>query len=291
MIGSALTAWLMKEGHAVSRIVRPQTQGISPDDGIAWDIEQETIALRDLEGYDCVVHLAGANIAGQRWTSSYKNLIRESRVQGTRFLAESLAKLKNPPRIFLSTSAVGYYGNRPSSEKIDEDAENGEGFLAGVCREWESATQAAELAGIRVVHMRMGVVLSASGGALTKMLPAFKMGLGGPIGSGEQMFSWIALDEIPPIVLHLFHSENIKGPVNLVTPNPVSNMEFAKVLGGIISRPAFMPLPKLGVSILFGEMGNELLLSGARVIPRKLNESGYSFRHPELKLVLETLLK
>ena len=207
------------------------------------------------------------------------------------FLAESLSKLKQPPKTFFCGSAIGYYGNHPAHEIIDEGGANGHGFLGDVTREWENATNPAEMSGIRVIHMRTGVVLDKKSGALAKMLPPFYLGLGGPIGSGEQVMSWIALAEIPSIINFLTEKSTVSGPVNFTAPQPVTSRDFAKVLGNVLHRPAFLPLPEFVVKTLFGEMGKELLLGGAHVTPRRLIESGYVFTYPDLKSALISILR
>ena len=290
MIGSAVREWLRQRGHQVNRLVRPQSSSHEPQD-IPWDFEKKTIALDRLEGHDVVAHFAGANIADRRWTPRYKKLIYDSRVEGTRFLAESVTKLRRPPKLFLSASAVGYYGDHPERTPIDEAGDVGKGFLAEVCRDWELAAKSAQQHGIRVVPMRFGMVLDTRGGALAKMLPVFQWGLGGPIGSGKQMISWIALWEIPQIVYYLSQQDKVNGPVNVVAQQAVTNQTFAKTLGHILSRPAVLPFPKAAVSLVFGEMGRELLLNGATVVPQRLQELGNKFAYPDLKSALTSILK
>lgn len=291
MIGSAVCEWLSQRGHSVTRLIRPSTFKKTPEGSIVWDPQKKIIDLERLEGHDAVIHLAGTNIADRLWTPLYKKAILESRVEGTEFLSESLRKLRHQPKMFFSTSAIGYYGDHPAKDVIDEAGANGHGFLAEVTRAWELATKPAELAGITVTHMRMGVVLDTSGGALKKMLPPFYMGIGGPIGSGKQILSWIALWEIPQMIYFLTIKSGVRGPVNFTAPNPVSSSEFAKVLGSVINRPAFLPLPSFAVKTIFGEMGQELLLNGAHIIPRRLLDKGYNFAYPDLKSALVSILK
>jgi hypothetical protein len=288
MIGSAVCLWLEQQGHTVSRLIRPETKS---EKGIVWDVERQRVPLSEIEGHDVVIHLGGAGVADQRWTPEYKRKIYFSRVKSTILLAESLAKLRQPPKLFLSGSAVGFYGNHSGGEQIDEDAGAGQGFLPKVCQTWEQAAQLAGQSGIRVVLMRMGLVRDARAGALFMMLPAFRLGLGGPLGNGEQVMSWIALKEIPLIIDFLSRQEGISGPVNFVAPQAVSNREFARSLGKALCRPAVLPMPKPVVSLVFGEMGRELLLSGARVKPRRLMDLGYQFTYPELATTLADLLK
>jgi len=243
----------------------------------------------DFTGVDAVVHLAGESIASGRWTSEKKRRIRESRIRGTKQLSEQLASSKSKPSVFISASAIGYYGDR-DDEILDESSALGVGFLPEVCKEWEEATRSAESAGIRTVHIRTGIVLSRTGGALKQMLPAFKFGGGGRMGSGTQYMSWISLKDEVSIIRYLIDNPTISGSVNLVSPNPVTNMEFAKTLGKIIKRPTILPMPAFAARLLFGEMADALLLSSARVYPDKLISSGYEFSHPTLESALRSVL-
>lgn len=288
-IGSCVVSYFRSAGCQVARLVRPGRGMSLAGDGdvIAWDPVSRKMDASLLEGYDAVIHLAGANIAQQRWTLPYKKLILSSRVEGAQFLSEVISNLKNPPKVLLSASAIGYYGNITPPVCVDESSKMGNGFLAKVCDQWEKATQSAQRRGVRVVHTRFGVVLSRKGGALAKMLPAFRLGLGGKLGLGSQMMSWIALEEIPRIMEHLIHTQGISGPVNVVTPNPVSNEEFTKVLAGCLNRKAILPVPSFMIRWLLGEMGQALLLDGAAVLPKRLMESGYVFRFPDLESALE----
>ena len=290
MIGSALVKALEGKGHGVTPIIRRDTPLKTNRRVIRWDIDYGQIDKAGLEGHDVVIHLAGANLAGERWTPKYKRIIQESRLKSTALLSKTLTELKNPPRLFLSTSAVGYYGNNDFNDKKDEASPMGRGFLAELCHEWEKATQSAELRGIRVVCMRMGMVLSKAGGALGKMLPIFKLGVGGKIASGRQAMSWIALDEIPLIVLHVINCSTLTGPVNFVSPSAVFNEEFTRILGNVIRRPTVIPVPALALRLMFGEMADSLLLGGVNVIPRRLLESGYPFTYPDLKSTLQKIL-
>ncbi len=291
MIGSAVYQWLIARGHTVTRFVRPSLFKRNPVGSIAWDPYKKTIDLEALEGHDAVIHLSGAGIADQRWTPAYKKLILESRVESTSFLSESLRKLKRPPKFLFSASAIGYYGDRSPKDIVDETGSFGSGFLAEVTRDWELATKPAEIFGITVTHMRFGVVLDRRSGALAKMLPLFYLGLGGPVGSGRQMISWIALDEIPQMIYFLTIKGGAKGPVNFTAPTPVPNSEFTKILATVIKRPAFLPFPSFAVRALLGEMGKELLLNGAHVVPRRLLDKGYHFTYPDLRGALVELLK
>jgi len=280
LIGSALSGLLKKEGHEVWTLVRRK----AGEREIAWDPKAGILSPDDLVGLDAVVHLAGATIAS-RWTSERKREIRESRVTGTRLLAESLAGLEKKPSVFLSASAIGFYGNR-GEEEIGEDSAPGEGFLPEVCREWEAAASPAREAGIRTVNLRTGIVLTPRGGALAQMLLPFKLGLGGPTGNGRQWMSWISLTDEVFAIRHALLNPRLEGPVNLTAPKPVRNSVFAQVLGKALARPAFMPLPAFAVKAIFGEMGQNLLLDGQKVLPHKLTESGYVFSHPDLASAL-----
>lgn len=287
LIGSALAAYFRAKGHAITRVCRRSSHIESDDRMVLWDIEQGKIVRSSLEGHDIVVHLAGANIAAYRWSSAYKMKILDSRINSTALLCSSLASLNKPPKAVFIASAIGFYGNSKPQTYLDESSSVGSDFLANVCRKWEAAAEPARRAGIRVIHMRFGMVVSAKGGALAKMLPVFRLGLGGRIGSGMQMISWIALDEIPAIMEYLIKAENISGPVNFVSPHPVSNREFTKILGKTLHRPAVFPLPGLVVRLLFGEMGKILLLGGQNVFPKKLSDSGYKFQYPLLEEALK----
>jgi len=290
LVGSALVEHFQKSGHSITRIVRPESTIQDSDTTLAWDVESKNIETDKLEGHDVVINLSGANIAAQRWSPEYKKIIYSSRVDGTKFLCDTLSKLSKRPKLLFSASAVGFYGILDAEKEVDEYSIFGNDFLAKTCIDWEEATKPAEFAGIGVIHMRLGAVVSPRGGALAKMLPIFKLGLGGPLGSGKQIFSWIAVDEIPFIIEHLIDAKEMTGPVNLVSPEPVSNREFTKILGNVLQRPAFFPVPAFGVKFLFGEMAEALLLNGAKIIPKKLNESGYAFQYPLIEEVLKSCL-
>jgi uncharacterized protein (TIGR01777 family) len=277
LVGTALCAFLTSGGHTVRRVVR---RAASPGD-VTWDPEAGRLAVRDLEGVDAVVHLAGEGIASGRWTAQRKRRIVESRTRGTRLLAERLAALAVPPRVFVSASAIGYYG-ASDAPALDESAARGTGFLADVVDAWEGACEPAVRGGIRTVNLRFGVVLAARGGALAKMLPAFRLGAGGPIGSGRQGMSWVALDDaIGAIHFALGHGA-MAGPVNVVAPGVLPQRDFARALGRALRRPALVPMPAAAISFLFGEMGREALLAGSFVVPRRLEAAGFRFRHPQL---------
>ncbi len=285
MVGSALISSLTRVGHRVTRLVRRPASG----DEVAWDIAQGVKDLPRLEGVDAVVHLAGENIAAGRWTAARKEEIRRSRVEGTRRLCESLARLSRRPKAVISASAIGFYGNR-GEEMLREDSAPGSDFLAQVCREWEAATEPASRAGIRVVCLRFGMILSPAGGALKKMLLPFKLGAGGRIGSGAQFMSWIAIDDAIGAIHHAIVTESLQGPVNGVSPAPVSNAEFTRTLARVLSRPAIALMPAFAARLAFGEMADALLLASQRVMPTRLQATGYRFRHPELEGALRHLL-
>jgi len=284
MVGSALSAFLRTGGHEVVPLVRSDAQG-----GVRWDPREGEIDAGALEGVDAVIHLAGAPVADKRWSDARKALIRDSRVDGTRVLSEALAGLAQKPRVLISASAIGYYGDAGADE-VDEGSPPGEGFLADVCRDWEAATAAAEAAGIRVVHLRIGVVLSPRGGALGKLLLPFRLGVGGRIGRGKQWMSWIALDDLVGILHALLYADEVEGPVNAVAPNPVTNREFTRTLGRVLRRPTILPVPAFAIRAAFGAMGEETILASARVAPRRLVETGFDFRHPDLEGALRHAL-
>jgi hypothetical protein len=284
LIGSALVLSLQTRGCKVMRLVRGSAKS---DDEIAWNFAKP-ISSDVVSGFNAVVHLAGESIAG-RWTQTKKVKIRESRVAGTTNLSQALAGAKEKPHVFVSSSAIGIYGDR-GDEVLNEQSAPGSGFLPDVCREWEAATQAAANAGIRTVQMRTGVVLSARGGALGAMLTPFKMGLGGRIGDGRQWMSWIDLQDMVGAIHHIFDTDRLQGPVNMVAPNPVTNEEFTKTLGRVLSRPAILPVPAFAVKTIFGEMGETVLLGSERVEPRQLAASRYPFQFSSLRASLEKIL-
>ena len=290
MIGSKLTAFFLAQGHQIAVITRQSSYHQPQTSVITWDPALNYIETGQLEGFDVIIHLAGANV-GEYWSPEHKKSILESRVQSTKLLCESFSRLVSKPKLLISASAIGFYGNHPPQEVLDEDSPPGQGFLADVCRQWEEETNIAVQAGIRVVRMRLGVVLSRSGGALAKMWLPFQMGIGGILGNGQQVMSWIALDEIPYVVDHLIKNKEINGAVNVVSPQAVSNAQFTKILGQVMHRPTVLPVPGFAIRLLFGEMGQCLLLEGAHVIPRRLQESGYQFRFADLKSVLEKVIK
>lgn len=282
LVGRALCDRLRAEGHRVRPMVRR-----TPETGqIHWDPARAILDPVDLADIDAVIHLAGESIVG-RWTPEKKRRIHDSRVEGTRLLATAMATCPRPPGVLVSASAVGFYGHR--DEPVDEDSPRGTGFLADVCEAWESAAAPAREAGIRVVHPRVSVVMSADGGALAEQLPIFHKGLGGPLGSGTQGYPWIHIDDLVSVLIFLMTSD-IAGPVNAVAPEVVDQATFARTLGGVLSRPAFLPAPGFAVRMMMGEMGQALLLEGAHIQPTRLSEAGFTWAHPTLQGALTDIL-
>lgn len=281
-IGSALRFFLSGEGHAVKVLTRrPLSEG---GEWAPWDPDNRTIDSPALEGHDAIIHLAGANIAEKRWTPARKEFLRRSRIASTEFLVRSLRDLSSPPRVFLGASAVGYYGFRSQGELV-ESSPVGRGFLAELCRDWEQAASLAEATGARVAHLRFGVVLDPAGGLLKKILPLFRLGLGGVLGRGTQFVSWIALEDLVRAVLFsLIHP--LSGPINVTAPCPVTNQEFTKVLGRWVGKPAFLPVPAIVLKTFLGGLAEELLLGGQRVFPAKLMKNGFMFSRPTLEPAL-----
>lgn len=287
LVGSALVSALQSSGHEVLPLVRSSSSDTQSRTGlVTWDPTSGRLSAANLEGIDGAVHLAGENIAARRWTPAQKAKIRESRVAGTRLLAETLAKLKKQPRTLVCASAIGFYGDR-SDQRLNEDSPPGTGFLADTCREWEAAAKPAAGRGIRVVHLRTGIVLASHGGALAKMLTPFRLGIAGIIGSGRQYMSWISLDDLVAVISYALSNETLRGPVNAVAPNSVTNHEFTKTLGRVLRRPTLFPMPAFAARLAFGEMADGLLLASARVEPKRLLDSGFRFRFPELEAALE----
>ena len=284
LIGSALVPELEAEGHTVTRLSRSRAGA----DTIRWDPSVGAIE-GDLEGTEAVVHLAGESIAQGRWSPDKKRRILDSRVQGTRLLAEGIAALPDPPKVMVSTSAVGYYGDR-GDEVLTEESASGADFLARVCREWEAAAEPARRSGIRVVYPRLGIVLSPEGGALGTTLPIFKLGGGGKIGSGRQWWSWVALDDVVGSIVHALVDDSVEGPVNVGSPNPMTNAAYTKVLGKVLGRPTVLPLPAPAARVMLGEVADALLLASQRMEPAKLKSTGYDFRYPQLEGALRHLL-
>jgi uncharacterized protein (TIGR01777 family) len=294
-IGSSLTPFLTTGGYKIIHLLRSQSSQFENNahKSLQWDPISGSLDLPSIEGVDAVVNLAGENIYG-RWTKEKKNKILSSRVESTKFLCKSLASLDKPPKVLVSASATGYYGsNNRGDEILSEDNSPPDGsldFLSEVCRQWENATEIAKQAGIRVVNIRIGVVLGAAGGMLAKILPPFKIGLGGRVGSGKQWISWIALDDFLAIILHTINNESIKGPINAVAPNPVTNADFTNILAAILSKPAKFTIPSFIVKKVFGELADVALLASTRVVPSRLLQTGYQFCFPNLELALRHTL-
>jgi hypothetical protein len=286
LIGSALKPHLESLGHEVVRVVR----GSAAPSDISWSPAEGRLDPHALDGIDAVVHLAGAGIADERWTDDYKRELLDSRTKGTTLISEAIASADGGPTVLLSGSAIGIYGAR-GDEELTETSAAGDGFLADICVQWERATAAAEAAGVRVAHLRTGIVLSAKGGALKKQLPLFKFGLGGKMGSGDQWQSWISIDDEVAAITHLLSSDT-SGPVNLTAPKPVTNAEFTSTLGDVLHRPTVLPIPKFGPKLLLGgELADNLLFTGQKVLPEVLNaDAGFTFRHPDLATALQALL-
>jgi len=311
LVGSALMVALASAGHQVARLVRPGSRAGSappprpaleggnatvpllagpprlPD--VAWDAAVGFIEAEKLAGLDAIVHLAGENIAAGRWNRRRKEAIRKSRVDGTQLLSRALAGLQRRPRVLVSASAIGYYGDR-GDEVLRETSPRGQGFLPAVCVAWESATEPCEKAGVRVVHTRFGIILSRRGGALAQMLLPFRLGLGGRVGSGAQYMSWIAIDDAVRVILHALTAGELRGAVNAVAPQSVTNLEFTRALGRVLRRPTPAPLPAFAARLMFGELADALLLSSARVEPAALRASGFGFRFPDLEPALRHVL-
>lgn len=285
LIGTALISTLQVSGSEVTCLVRRAASGKGQ---IGWD-PARALAPESVSGFDAVVHLAGESIVG-RWTEAKKRRILESRVQGTRNLVKALIEASQRPRVLISGSASGYYGDR-GDEILREDSSSGQAFTSELCRQWEAATEAAANAGIRTVQIRLGVVLSAAGGALRKMLPPFRMGVGGNMGNGRQWFSWVDVEDVSGAIQYILKTEALQGPVNLVSPNPVTNAEFTKTLASVLSRPAILPMPAFAARLVFGQMADELLLASQRLEPAKLMACGYVFQKPVLRKALEQMLK
>lgn len=286
LVGNALVHALGSDGHSVQRIVRRRTK--NGDREIFWDPAAGTIEADKFNNVDAVVHLAGASVA-KRWSPSVKQEILDSRVQGTGLLCQTLAGLTSKPSTLVSASASGYYGDR-GEELLDESSPPGQSFLADVCQQWEAATHPARDADIRVVNLRIGLVLSGEGGALARMLMPFKMGAGGPVGSGRQYLSWITLDDLVRVIQFALHAAALAGPVNAVTPNPVTNHEFTKTLGRVLHRPTVLPMPAFAARMAFGEMADSLLLASAKISPAALTAAQFDFTNPQIEPALRHVL-
>jgi uncharacterized protein len=283
LIGNALQRSFREKGYEMLLASRSQPKG---DNEIQWDVDAGFSEPERLEGIDAVVHLAGESISGLRWTDEKKKAIRNSRVLGTRSVVNAISKLQDRPRVLVAASAVGFYGER-GEEELTESSSAGDDFLSAVAKEWESESRRAEDAGIRTVLLRSGIVLSKDGGALGTMLTPFKLGVGGVVGSGKQWMSWISLDDEIEIINFALENENLRGAVNAVSPNPVTNHEFTKTLGDVLYRPTILPLPEFAVSMVFGEMGDALLLASTKALPKRLLDAGFQFKYPSLKPAIE----
>lgn len=281
LVGSELVPRLKAIGHQVFKLSRA---GSKESDEIYWEAEKgfPNDNLKKIEGVEAVVHLAGENVSDGKWDEEKKRRIRDSRILGTRVLVSALSGLEKPPKVFVSASATGFYGDR-GDEALDEQSIAGTGFLAEVCKEWEAESLRASNFGVRVVIPRIGIVLSKKGGALAKMRTPFSFGVGGVIGSGTQYMSWIALTDLVNIIIFLINKDKLQGSLNAISPNPVTNAEFTKTLGKVLNRPTLLPVPEFAVKLLFGEMGTALLLSGARVLPKVLKEAGFEFKYQNLE--------
>jgi uncharacterized protein (TIGR01777 family) len=286
LIGSALRVALRKEQHDITCMSRKK----GPEGQVWWDIKNHVIHLPKNHPIDAVIHLAGENIAGGPWTATRKQRIGNSRIQGTTLLCEALASLEHKPNCLISASAVGFYGSQ-GAQKLDESSPAGQGFLAEVCQSWEKATDVATDAGIRVVQARLGVVLDKQGGMLPRMLLPFRLGLGGPLGHGQQVMSWVSLTDLIRSFDFILNHPDLQGPVNITSPNPVTNEAFTQALAQALHRPAYFRVPGLAIEWLLGDLGRQLLLASQNVLPQKLQDAGFKFNHKEIKPTLEHLLK
>lgn len=287
LIGKALQRSFEEKGWDMLLASRSEPKD---EKHIKWTVEEGFSDPERLEGIDAVVHLAGESVNGLRWTDEKKKAIRDSRVIGTRNLVDAISKLKEKPKVLVASSAIGFYGER-GDEEMTESSSAGTGFLPDVSREWESESRRAEDAGIRTVLLRTGIVLSKDGGALGTMLTPFKLGVGGVVGSGKQWMSWISLDDQVAIINFVIENESIRGAVNAVSPNPATNEEFTKSLGDVLYRPTILPLPEFAVSMMFGEMGDALLLASTKVLPKRLLDAGFEFQYPGLRAAIENAVK
>lgn len=292
MIGTELSASFSRESIATLRLVRGAA---SPQKGeVRWNPDASSLGERvslipASFPLDAAIHLSGANVAGNRWTTAYRELLRRSRVVPTQALCELLCRLPQPPRVLVCASAIGIYGDR-GSEILNENSAPGTGFLADLCREWEAAAQPAEDSGIRVVHMRFGMVLGTTGGVLAKLLPIFRLGAGGKLGSGDQWMSWITLPDVVRAIRFAIEREDVRGPINVVTPHPVMNAEFTHAMGRVLHRPTVFAVPAIALKLAFGEMAKGTMLASARVLPARLSEAGFQFQQEEIEPALRSLL-
>ncbi len=289
LIGTAVADALARDGHTIQRLVRAGSKNEPRSGDVRWDPASGELNAAAAEGADAVVNLAGASIGEGRWTATRKELLRASRISSTRNLIRALGKLQKPPRVFLSASAVGYFGNR-GDEELTEDSAAGNDFLATLCKDWETEAAAAEDFGARTVCTRFGIVLARDGGALPRMVTPFKLGAGGRLGSGKQWMSWVTLREVANIVKFVLATESLSGAVNAVAPGPVRNSEFTKILASVLHRPAIFPAPAFALKLALGEMAEGLLLSGQRVLPARLLAAGYQFQTTDLRPALQEVL-
>lgn len=287
LVGQELIPYLTKMGHQVKKLVRDST--LLREGEFLWNPENHQVDLSAFEGCDAVINLAGENISSGRWNESKKKSILSSRINATNTLVNAILQLQKAPKIFINASAIGYYGNR-GDEILDEASRPGEDFLAHVCIEWEQAASPLLQKNTRVIYTRFGIILSAKAGALNKMLIPFKLGLGGVMGSGDQYMSWIAIDDVVRIIDHILQTESLEGPLNVVSPNPVTNKTYTKTLGKVLARPTLLPLPAFVARLVFGEMADALLLSSQRVSDKKLKSSGFQFLYPDLEKALVNLI-
>lgn len=294
MLGAAIGNALRQQGTKLIRLVRREAHG--PDE-VRWNPDSpeegthgSAIEIARLEGIDAAVHLSGANVAARRWTAKYKREMTESRVTTTRVLAEMLAGLKNPPQVLVTASAVGFYGNR-GDEILDEDSAAGHGYFPELCAAWEAAARPTVETGIRVVHLRFGMVLGPDGGALARLVPMFRLGLGGKLGNGRQWMSWVSEADAVSAVLFALENSTLSGAVNAVSPQPVTNAEFTRELGRAVHRPTVMAAPAFALRLAFGEMADEALLASTRAVPKRLLENGFTFQHPRLAEAFDTALR
>ena len=288
LIGTALTSRLESAEIEVKQLTR-QSVDDADEKRIYWHPESGTLDAEQIEGFRAVIHLAGENVADENWTNEKKRRIMDSRVASATLLCRVLAHLKEKPRMLICASAIGYYGNR-GDEELTEDSEPGTGFLAEVCQAWERAVQPAVEAGIKVVNLRMGMVLSSHGGALQRMLPPFRLGLGGPVAGGQQWMSWIAMNDLMEIILHCLNNRRMTGVINAVAPNPVQNRDFVQALGRVLGKPVITPVPAFAVKLKFGEMGRELILASTRVKPERLEQSGFEWQYPDIEDALRACI-
>lgn len=290
-MGSALSSSLRSDGHDIALLVRSNRPNHPPaSHEIRWDPLSAQVDVSALEGAGAVIHLSGANISGGRWTEARKQILRSSRIDTTRVLVDALARLRQPPQVFVCASAVGYYGNR-GDEILTESSEPGRDFLALLARDWEAEASRAQHAGIRTVMLRFGVILSNHGGALPQMIRPFRLGLGGRIGSGKQWLSWISLEDVIGVVRFALSNSALQGPLNTVAPSPLRNADFAHIAGCVLHRPAVLPAPKFALRLALGEMADALLFSSQRAIPETLRQANYSFKFPELEAALRFILR